>query len=248
MNICFLMYPWEEIDPENDTSLALIHECVKRKHGVALCAPANLTIRNSVTSAFCTVINKMEKVPHGLKSFYKQASLREEMLPLAGFDVIIMRANPPLDPLMLNFLDSVKDDVFIMNSLQGLREANNKLYTAAFGDSHVARGFDAARGHFGLDLAVSEGTPVRAFADGYVVFADWTHAGGHTIAVQHADGYLSVYKHNGRLLKRVGERVRARETIALSGDSGEVTTGPHLHFEVWRDGLAQDPAALLVAS
>ena len=136
MNICFLMYPWEEIDPENDTSLAFIHECVKRNHGVALCTPANLTIRNSVTNAFCTVINRMEKVPGNLKSFYKQAITREEMLPLAGFDVIFMRANPPLDPIMLNFLDSVKDDVFIMNSLQGLREANNKLYTAAFGDSH----------------------------------------------------------------------------------------------------------------
>lgn len=136
MNICFLMYAWENIDPENDTSLTLIHECVKRGHGVALCIPANLTIRNSVTSAFCSVIGRMEKPPSNLKTFYKQAKLREEMLPLAGFDVIFMRANPPLDPLMLNFLDSVKDDVFIVNSLQGLREANNKLYTAAFGDSH----------------------------------------------------------------------------------------------------------------
>ncbi|MGB5190774.1 glutathione synthase [Robiginitalea sp.] len=136
MNICFLMYPWEEIDPANDTSLALIHECVRRGHGVALCTPANLTIRNSVTSSFCTVINRMEKVPANLKAFYNKAKLRDEMLPLAGFDVLFMRANPPLDPLMLNFLDSVKDDVFIVNSLQGLREANNKLYTAAFGDSH----------------------------------------------------------------------------------------------------------------
>ena len=136
MNICFLMYPWEEIDPENDTTLTLIHECAKRGHGVAMCTPANLTIRNSVTSAFCNVLNRNEKVSSSLKSFYKQAKLRVEMLPLAGFDVIFMRANPPLDPLMLNFLDSVKDDVFIMNSLQGIREANNKLYTAAFGDSH----------------------------------------------------------------------------------------------------------------
>jgi glutathione synthase len=136
MNICFLMYPWEEIDPVNDTSLALIHECVRRGHGVALCTPANLTIRNSVTCAFCTVVTRPEKVSASLKTFYKNASIREEMLPLAGFDVLFMRANPPLDPLMLNFLDSVKDDVFIINSLQGLREANNKLYTAAFGDSH----------------------------------------------------------------------------------------------------------------
>lgn len=136
MNVCFLMYPWEKIDPENDTSLALIKECVKRGHGVALCTPANLTIRNSVTNAFCTVVGRMDKVPASLKAFYNKAKLREEMLPLAGFDAIFFRANPPLDPIMLNFLDSVKDDVFIINSLEGMREANNKLYTAAFGDAH----------------------------------------------------------------------------------------------------------------
>jgi glutathione synthase len=101
-----------------------------------MCTPANLTIRNSVTCAYCTVIGRMDKTPSSLKAFYKKAQLREEMLPLAGFDVIFFRANPPLDPIMLNFLDSVKDDVFIMNSLQGMREANNKLYTAAFGDAH----------------------------------------------------------------------------------------------------------------
>ena len=134
MNICFLMYPWEEIEPENDSSLTLIHECAKRGHGVAICTPSNLTIRNSVTNAFCTIINRMEKVPSSHKSYYKKATTREEMLPLAGFDAIFMRANPPLDPLMLNFLDSVKDDVFIINSVQGLREANNKLYTAVFED------------------------------------------------------------------------------------------------------------------
>ena len=135
MNVCFLMYPWESIkSPENDTSMALIHECAKRGHGVAICTPSNLTIRNSVTSAFCTILNRVEKVPASIKSFYKKTTTREEMLPLAGFDVIFMRAEPPLDPLMLNFLDSVKDDVFIINSVRGMREANNKLYTAAFED------------------------------------------------------------------------------------------------------------------
>lgn len=130
------MYPWEQIDAENDTSLALIKECVKRGHGVAMCSPSNLTIRDSVTCAFVTVVTRMDKIPKTLKAFYNKAVLREEMLPLAGFDVVFFRANPPLDPIMLNFLDSVKDDVFIVNSLRGMREANNKLYTAAFGDNH----------------------------------------------------------------------------------------------------------------
>jgi murein DD-endopeptidase MepM/ murein hydrolase activator NlpD len=103
------------------------------------------------------------------------------------------------------------------------------------------RRFDAGDAHFGIDLAVSEGTMVRAVGAGYVVLADWTQEGGYTVAVQHSDGYLSVYKHNKRLLKQTGDRVQAREALAVSGNSGQMTTGPHLHFELWRNGLAQDP-------
>ena len=110
----------------------------------------------------------------------------------------------------------------------------------------VTRRFDAQSGHFAIDIATEEGSMVRCIGDGYVIFADWSYAGGHTIAVQHADGYVSVYKHNQRLLKRVADRVRAREGLAISGDSGEYTTGPHLHFELWNHGLAQDPAAFIL--
>ena len=108
------------------------------------------------------------------------------------------------------------------------------------------RGFNASTGHFGVDIAVDEGSPIRAVGDGYVVFSDWTHEGGYVVAVQHADGYLSVYKHNARLLKHVGDHVSSRETVALSGNSGEITSGPHLHFELWRNGLAQDPRTFFV--
>jgi murein DD-endopeptidase MepM/ murein hydrolase activator NlpD len=79
-----------------------------------------------------------------------------------------------------------------------------------------------------------------------VVFADWTYEGGYAVGVQHADGYLTVYKHNQRLLKRVGDRIRARDEIAISGNSGEISTGPHLHFELWQNGLAQDPRSYIV--
>jgi murein DD-endopeptidase MepM/ murein hydrolase activator NlpD len=113
-------------------------------------------------------------------------------------------------------------------------------------DGIVSRGFSASANHYGMDFAVDEGSPVRAVGDGYVVFADWTHEGGYVIAVQHADGYLSVYKHNARLLRRLGDHVRSRETIALSGNTGEITSGPHLHFELWRNGLAQDPRTFFV--
>lgn len=111
----------------------------------------------------------------------------------------------------------------------------------------MTRGFDARRGHFGVDFAVDEGSVVRSIGEGYVVFADWTHEGGYTIAVQHADGYMSLYKHNQRLLKQIGERVSSREAIAVSGNTGETTTGPHLHVEFWHNGLAQDPRYYFVS-
>lgn len=114
-------------------------------------------------------------------------------------------------------------------------------------DGFLTRGYDATSGHFGTDIAVPEGTPVRSIGDGYVIFSDWTQEGGHALAIQHGQGYISVYKHNLRLTKRIGERVRSREIIAISGNSGEVTTGPHLHFEIWRNGLAQDARSYIVS-
>lgn len=128
------MYPWENIEPETDTSIRLIHECVARGHTVALATTSNLTMRDSEASAFCRVFSKEQVTPSNIVSFYKKAQFKTLRLPLAGFDCIIMRANPPLDTIALNFLDSVRDDVFIMNDIDGLRIANNKLYTASFDD------------------------------------------------------------------------------------------------------------------
>lgn len=125
------------------------------------------------------------------------------------------------------------------NAVRGLSFPLPPPVTSGF----PTREFDAETGHYGVDVAVPEGEHIHAVGDGYVVWAAWTQDGGHTIAVQHAGGYLSVYKHSKRLLKRRGERVRAQEPVAVSGNTGAITSGPHLHFELWRNGLAQGPAS-----
>ena len=132
MKICFLMYPWDRIEPETDSTLRLIHESAIRGHTVAITTPNSLTIRDSVAHAFCNVLKKKDKLSSSSPTFYKSAEFKRCKLPLAGFDTIIMRANPPLDTTALNFLDSVRNDVFIMNDIDGLRIANNKLYPASF--------------------------------------------------------------------------------------------------------------------
>jgi len=127
------MYPWDKMT-KGDSTLRMIHECVKRGHSVAMTTPERLGIRDSVTMANCEVFKKDQKVSSSINSFRNNVEKYWKNLPLTGFDVVFMRANPPLDPILLNFLDSIKDDVFVMNAVRGLREANNKIYTAAYHD------------------------------------------------------------------------------------------------------------------
>ncbi|MBD3409581.1 MAG: peptidoglycan DD-metalloendopeptidase family protein [Ignavibacteriales bacterium] len=122
---------------------------------------------------------------------------------------------------------------------------NDVVYFRAPIRGFVTRGYDPATGHFGVDFAAKTGTPVLAAADGYVISADYSFEDGHTLIVAHPDGYMTVYKHCERLLARVRERVTRGEAIALCGDTGERSTGPHLHFELWSDGAAIDPTEYL---
>lgn len=150
MKICFIMYAWESLNPKQDSTIRLIHECVKRGYDVAITYPQNLTIRDSVTFSSCRTIKKMDKISSSMVSFHRTTTFKNSMRALKEFDVIFMRDNPPIDPLVLNFLDSIKDDTFIINAIDGLREANNKIYTAAYYDpnreiipsTHVSKNID----------------------------------------------------------------------------------------------------------
>lgn len=105
----------------------------------------------------------------------------------------------------------------------------------------VSREFSAKKGHFGTDFSLKVGTPVYSTANGYIVFADFTVNDGFMIIIAHSDDYISVYKHCSQLVKNTRDFVTQGELIALSGNTGKLTTGPHLHFEIWKNGLAIDP-------
>lgn len=150
MKICFIMYPWERVNPKQDSTLRIIHESVKRGHEVAITHAQNLTIRESLTLSLCKTIEVSGKLTTSISGFYKAVSFTSSMRELSEFDVIFMRDNPPVNPIIFNFLDSIKEDVFIINAVNGLREANNKIYTAAYYDpnrelipaTHVSKNID----------------------------------------------------------------------------------------------------------
>jgi murein DD-endopeptidase MepM/ murein hydrolase activator NlpD len=101
--------------------------------------------------------------------------------------------------------------------------------------------FDLSEAHYGIDIVAKSDEPVKSIADGSVIMADWTQDSGYVIAIQHRNNLISVYKHNAALLKKVGTFVSAGEIVAIIGNTGELTTGPHLHFEIWYNGTPVNP-------
>jgi len=105
----------------------------------------------------------------------------------------------------------------------------------------ISAPYQVKEGHFGVDIVAKKNEPVKSVADGTVIMASWTQDSGYVIAVQHRGNILSVYKHNAELLKKVGNFVNAGEIISIIGNTGELTDGPHLHFELWHNGNSLNP-------
>ncbi|SHE50063.1 Peptidase family M23 [Arenibacter palladensis] len=105
----------------------------------------------------------------------------------------------------------------------------------------ISQEFNTENKHFAVDVVAPMDSPIKAVANGTVIFAEWTAETGYVIILEHMDGLLSVYKHNGSLNKGQGDVVRSGEVIASVGNTGELTTGPHLHFELWSNGSPIDP-------
>lgn len=105
----------------------------------------------------------------------------------------------------------------------------------------VSQGYDFDQKHYAVDIAALANSPIKAVADGTVIFSEWTSDTGHVIIIEHSDNLISAYKHCGSLSKSQGDLVKAGEVIASVGNTGELTTGPHLHFELWQEGKPIDP-------
>ena len=105
----------------------------------------------------------------------------------------------------------------------------------------ISADFDPQLEHFGVDIIAPSDTPVKSIKDGHIIISEWNVETGHTLGVQHDNNILSFYKHNSALLKEKGDFVKGGEIIAIIGNSGRLTTGPHLHFEIWHNGKPVNP-------
>ncbi|QFZ54444.1 M23 family metallopeptidase [Oceanihabitans sp. IOP_32] len=146
--------------------------------------------------------------------------------------------NPSLEDSLLREKVSKEDKYNLFESATA--GANFVLFPPVNGT--ISEPYSLEKKHYAVDIAVVQDAPVKATADGIVIFAEWSPTTGHVIIIEHSYGLISVYKHNSSLVKTQGDLVKAGEVVATAGDSGEFSTGPHLHFELWNDGYSIDPS------
>ena len=108
-------------------------------------------------------------------------------------------------------------------------------------NGNISEGYNVKEKHYAVDIIVAKNTPVKATADGTVIFAEWTVETGYVVIIEHSHELISVYKHNASLTKEQGDVVKVGEVIAMAGSTGEYSTGPHLHFELWSKGYPINP-------
>ena len=156
--------------------------------------------------------------------------------------------NPDIFTISPNLQDSIlrqyveNEDKFNLTNNELVIE--NKMFFSPI-KGEITQSFNFNENHFAIDIAADIGTPVKSVLDGKIIFSEWSLETGYVVVIDHGENIISVYKHNSKILKEQNDFVQAGEVIAYSGNQGNLSSGPHLHFELWKNGTPIDPEPLL---
>lgn len=163
---------------------------------------------------------------------------KDSIIDAAKTENQVINLAPTKEDSMLRNLVDKEDKYNIFET--SIPSSNLVLFPPVNGT--ISENYNVEEKHYAIDIVVAKDTPVKATADGTIIFGEWTAETGYVVIIEHSNELISVYKHNGSLTKQQGDLVKAGEVIAMAGNTGEFTTGPHLHFELWSRGYPVNPA------
>jgi murein DD-endopeptidase MepM/ murein hydrolase activator NlpD len=158
-----------------------------------------------------------------------------------NFDDIVIKNSKHDSLFRLGYEEETRNNLFGNRIMSDVNQEFKLVSFFAPINGIVTQHFNRETKHFGTDLVASNNSVIKATADGTVIYSDWTVDNGYSIGIQHNGNLFSVYKHNAVLLKEEGDFVNAGDAIAIYGNSGSLSTGPHLHFELWYNGTPLNP-------
>ena len=158
-----------------------------------------------------------------------------------------------IDNSEINFFKSKEDSLLRIRveredqssiNLNSQRKSKQFLFFPPI-EGFISDSFNLKTNHYGIDLVAKTGTKIKSIGEGTVVVSDWNPQTGYVIGIQHSENFISFYKHCSVLLRNVGDIITTGENIAIIGNSGELSSGPHLHFELWKSGVPLDPSLFI---
>ncbi|MDC0231316.1 M23 family metallopeptidase [Aureispira] len=207
---------------------------------------SNQHIRSELTTVFIQIdsleqavmarnlfIDKVKKLVY--QQFEYAEDFNDPSTQNSGKEVVVPQKAEELRELMESVDNEAELGNLIENTLQGETNISDMIFTPPL-TGMVSDTFAPRRDHYGTDIVAPKGKHIKAIQKGTVIVATFSVETGHMLAIQHSNNVISLYKHNSKNLKKEGEFVRAGEGIAIIGNSGEMTEGPHLHFEMWVNG------------
>ncbi|MEM6516589.1 MAG: M23 family metallopeptidase, partial [Bacteroidota bacterium] len=162
---------------------------------------------------------------------------RDSIIDAAKIDASEINLKPSKEDSILRDLVDKEDKFNVFESAKNV--TSFVLFPPVNGT--ISSDYNIEERHYAVDIAVKENTPVKATADGTVIFAEWSATTGYVVIIEHSNELISVYKHNASITKDQGDLVKSGEVIAMAGNTGELSTGPHLHFELWNRGYPVNP-------
>ena len=163
---------------------------------------------------------------------------------LHKYNNIKLKKSPEDSLLRAEMENQGKYNLYRFENSENIRQKNQSIGKVLFFvplKGVITNEFNPSQNHYGVDIVSKQNEAIKCVLDGTVILSNWTLETGYTIAIQHQQNIVSVYKHNSALLKKEGDFVKAGDPIAIIGRTGEITTGPHLHFELWSDGNPVNP-------
>ena len=200
------------------------------------------TVLNYKTDSLQHVINNNEQFYNSIKKVLTGdvSSLdytRDSVLGVENIDPKSLDLKPTKADSLLREMVNKEDKYNVFEST--ISSTNFVLFPPVNGT--ISEDYNVKEKHFAVDIAVVKDTPVKATADGTVIFAEWTAETGYVLIIEHSYELISVYKHNASITKEQGDLVKSGEVIAIAGNTGELSTGIHLHFELWNRGYPVNP-------